>query len=135
MVCETRTCRVPHCVQRVVPYTVNRQVTRCVARQEPYTVCRMVSRCVARQVPYEVCRMVPVQCCPGGEPCGVGAPCSNCGVAAPATSGSSTQPTPSPTYETQRPATPDEEEPTPVLSAPKEEAGPNVNPTPGGDDA
>jgi hypothetical protein len=123
MVCETKTCKVPYCTQRVVPYTVTRKVARCVPRQEAYTVCRMVPRCVAKQVPYEVCRIVPVQqCCPS--------PCSFGGCPTGACDGQSTAP-----YEAGRPANSNEPGPTEAPAEPKEESGPAVQPVPGATDA
>jgi len=76
---ETKTCKIPYCVNKQVPFTVTQRVSRCVAKQVPVTCTRMVAKCVPRQVAYEVCRKVPITVCPKpafGSLC----PTGGCGI-------------------------------------------------------
>mgnify|MGYP001811997653 CR=1 FL=1 len=100
MVQEVKTCRGPYCVEKRVPYTVNRTVTRCVAKCVPQTCTRMVARCVPRQVAYEVCRVVPTTICPSAT-CSTG-DCSSGNCATQSTPAAADN-APS-TFEAQRPA-------------------------------
>jgi len=72
MVTETRTRRIPYCVEKTVPYTFVRKVARCVPKTVEVKSTRMVCRQVPEVVEYEVCRMVPVTVCPQMGGCGTG---------------------------------------------------------------